>query len=171
MSLIRPELTARLWHWREALAAAAIALLGVWTVGRAEGWLMQAVGALILAGALAALYAAVQRARFRSGGQGPGIVRVTERRIAYLGPRQGGAVSLNAIAEIALAPDPDGHHWELSHPEGPPLFIPVDAVGADALFDAFAALPGLDPARLAGVAERPANGRVIVWSRSVLPKA
>ena len=50
-------------------------------------------------------------------------------------------------------------------PGGTPLAVPIDAEGADALFDAFAALPGLSPARLIEAVERTAGGRETIWSR------
>ena len=173
MILIRPELQARFWHWREALAAAAVAVLGGWLLWRGlrwQDWMLQGLGGLVLAGALAALYAAVQRARFRVPDGAPGIVRVTERRIVYMGPYDGGAVSLQSIVEVALVPGPGGRHWALCRAGEPALMIPLGALGAEALFDAFAALPGLDPARLARSVERPAPEPVIVWARRVLPK-
>lgn len=171
MSLIRPELSATLRHWGEALGAAAVVLLGAWGLWRGQGWMVQGFGALLLGGGCAALYAAVQRARFRNPGDGPGVVRVTERRIAYLGPFHGGAVSLPTVAEIALVPDPGGHCWVIAHAEGAPLVIPTDAAGAEALFDAFTSLPGLDPALLARHAGHPPDHRVVIWSRRVLPEA
>jgi hypothetical protein len=167
MSFVRPELRAALWRWREALAAGAVAALGLWLFLRGlrfGDWLLEGLGAVLGLGALAALWAAVQRARFRSGGEGPGVVRVTERRIAYMGPFDGGAVSVQSLSRLEIAAASDGaRHWLLHHPDGPPLAIPLDAAGAEALFDAFAALPGLDPARLAGAVARGGGGAV--WTR------
>ncbi|PWE32294.1 hypothetical protein DDZ14_11240 [Maritimibacter sp. 55A14] len=152
------------------MAGAAVALSGVWLIWRGTGWMTPALGALLLAGGAAAGYVALQRVRFRVAGDGPGIVRVTEGRLAYLGPHHGGAVSLQSLVEIALEPAPEGRLWVLAHSEGPPLVIPVKALGADALFDAFAALPGLDPARLARAVDCPLPSRLVIWSQTVLPK-
>ena len=51
------------------------------------------------------------------------------------------------------------------------LSIPVAAQGADQLFDAFAALPGMDLARLSGALDRaPTGGPAILWRRASGPR-
>jgi len=174
MSFVRPEVVAQILRWREALAAGGVTILGLWALGRGLGrgdWLMQGIGGVLVLGGAVVAWAAIQRARFRGGGQGPGLVRVTERQITYMGPIHGGAVALSRIEELALVPAGDGDlHWMLYHEDGPPLAIPLSADGAEALFDAFAALPGLDTARLVAAAQGHAPEKRLVWSRRDHPR-
>jgi hypothetical protein len=140
--VIRPELREAVARWREALAGAALAALGLWAALAALGilawlgWLAVAAGAALLA-------AGIQRGRFRGAGGGPGVVEVVEGRIAYFGPVSGGVVALSELSELRLDPTAEPPAWVLVQPGRPPLEIPVSAAGADALFDAFAALPGI----------------------------
>ncbi len=147
MALIRPELTHRLHRWREVLAAAAVALAGLW-VANLGGWLLGPLG-LALA-ALAAGWALLAARRLRFGGApgAPGLVELDEGRLRYLHPVAGGEISLNDLAELRLLRLRDRPVWGLRDLSGQRLLVPLDAAGAGALFDAFAALPGLSSADL-----------------------
>lgn len=164
----RPELVAALARYREALALGAAALLALWWLWSwwdRGAWLPGALGALILPVALFLLRQAVLRARFRTGGLGPGVLRVTEQQITYLGPVEGGVLAIPEITRVELRPGPDGPLWRLHHAGGPPLEVPAGAEGADALFDALAALPGMEAGRMVLALERAAAHPVILWSR------
>ncbi len=129
------------------IAACAVIALGLW-IAASPGPVVQGFGYVLVVGAVLALIPAVRRARFVSDGQGPGVVQVVEGRILYMGPLTGGAVSVGDLASLALRRDPDGNAaWILTEP-GQMLVVPVDATGADALFDAFTTLPGLGAQRL-----------------------
>jgi hypothetical protein len=66
--------------------------------------------------------------------------------------------------------------WRLKQGDGQVLLVPVDAAGAEALFDVFAALPGLDMrALLAALSPEGAGGGTalvageamqVIWRRS-----
>ena len=162
MSLLRPEVAAALYRWREALVGALFLAVGL-------RWALTSFGALFLIGcgfaaAGAALIAAgIQRGRFRAGGGGAGVVDVDERRITYFGPFGGGAVAVEDLNELGV----DGaHNWHLTDASGQILMIPMTAEGADALFDAFTALPDLHGSDLVAAARRPAKGYTVVWSRA-----
>lgn len=157
MSFVRPELRATLWRWREAIFSAALGAGALWlmTLG---GLLLLVIGALGLAVAAGLGVQAVRRVLFSPAGEGPGIVQVDEARIRYFGPFYGGAVSLDQLVRIENSKTADGRgFWHLHHSEGEPLVIPADAAGAEQLFDAFCALPGMDMGRLMR-AGRPAAG-------------
>ena len=147
MSFIRPELTTAALRWREVLAGAALALLGLWTATRG-GYFLTPLGLALLALGAGWALTAWRRLRFQQEGEAPGIVRVTEAQIAYFGPRIGGFVGLPDLAEIRLLTLRGRRIWKLKQGDGQMLHIPVEADGADALFDAFAALPGIDTAAL-----------------------
>ena len=100
----------------------------------------------------------------------PGVVEVDEAQVAYLGPATGGFVSLPELAEIRLIAVQGQRHWRLKQTDGQALIIPVDAAGAGALYDAFAALPGIDMGRFLAAMEAaalPAELSPPLWRRSV----
>lgn len=162
--LIRPEIRAILKRWSEVLAAGAVVLLGTWWGVTAFGILRWVGLALALCGAALA-FAAWQRLRFSQGGGGPGIVTVDERRIVYYGPEDGGVADLDLLLKLELDPAAaPGPAWVLRLATGETLEIPVNAEGADALFDVFAALPGLRNEDVLAVLGRIPDGRVTLWS-------
>ena len=161
MSFLRPEAKEALWRWREPMAGAAVALLGAWwTFGTG---LMPWVGWPLVAAGAALIVAGLQRVRFRRGGQGPGVVTVDERRVAYMGPLDGGTVDLADLDTLTLDPASSPPVWRLATPERT-LAVPVSALGSEALFDAFASLPGLDTGRMLAELEG-GRAEVVVWSR------
>lgn len=147
MSLVRPELLAAVHRWREPIAAAALSALGLWTATRG-GYVLTPLGLAILALGAGWALTAFRRLRFQQDGEAPGIVRVTEAQIAYYGPRVGGFMGLPDLAEIRLLTLRGRRIWKLKQGDGQLLHIPVESEGADALFDAFATLPGIDMAAL-----------------------
>ncbi|MFN3661136.1 hypothetical protein [Yoonia sp.] len=162
----RPEARAFLWRWRDVLAAALLGLFGLW-------WALNAAGVTLWLGYLGIVIAlgwgiaGVQRARFASHGDGPGVVQVRERRLAYFGPLDGGIMDVDDLTQLTL--DPTSHpdpSWVLSGVGGQRIAIPINAAGADDLFDVFAALPGIRTAMVLDVLERTPDAQVIVWSRA-----
>lgn len=164
MSFIRPEAKQTLWRWREVLVAAIVLILGLSWIGGPGGllgWL--GWGLIVLSAALVVI--GVQRGRFRTGAGGPGVVTVDEGQITYFGPLDGGVIATREIERLALDPGSNPAHWVLDQPGQPALHIPVNAEGAEALFDVFASLPGLKTEQM--LAEL--NGRsphpVVIWER------
>lgn len=162
MSVFRPASVAALARWRgvalSVLPAAAAAMLA----GPAA--LRGAPLALIVVAAGLALSAfltreAYSRMRLRRAG-GPGIVEVAEGRVAWFGPEHGGVADLDTLRSLEIA----GGAWVLRGPEGAALRIPLDAERAEALLDAFAALPGFSSTRAAEAAASPAHA--LVWRRA-----
>lgn len=166
----RPEAKAVLWRWREVLAACAIALVGLWWIvgpGRllaVPGW------ALVLAGVALGIIG-LQRARFRSGTDGPGAVQVDEGQIAYFGPLTGGVVALQNLERLSLDARSQPPHWQLDAPGQEPVLIPVNAAGSEGLFDAFATLPGLRTERMLSELRSGQNHAVVIWERTPLRPA
>ena len=158
--MIRSEIRAGLRRWGEALAGLALLALGVrWL---ASTGLLVWIGAAVAALGVAVAYTGVQRARFSRAGRGPGVVRVDEGRVLYMGPRDGGAVDLDGLRAVVLDPrGADGPTWVLDGPET--LRVPAGALGAEALLDAFAALPGFDASRALAALGRPGRTPVAVW--------
>jgi hypothetical protein len=132
MSFLRPEAKAQLLRWRETLAGLGAAALGLWFALTAYGVLF-GLGVVLLIGGGALAVAGVQRARFRLGSEGPGVVQVVEGRVTYFGPWGGGGASLDRLAWLELVPVKGGAGaWVLIEEEGERLEIPVDARGRTA---------------------------------------
>ena len=175
MTPIRPELLAALQRNAELLAALALAAFGTWTATRG-GYLLTPLGLALLALGAGWALTSWRRLRFQQDGEAPGIVRVTEAQIAYFGPRIGGFVGLPELSEIRLLTLRGRRIWKLKQGDGQLLHIPVESDGAEALFDAFASLPGIDMAALVaalGTDAPPSDSRVIalaevdrlIWTR------
>ncbi len=164
--MIRPELKAAMWRWRDVLLGAGLALLGLWFVWGGIGIVKWLGYGLILLGLIWAI-AGAQRARFRQGGDGPGVVQIRERRLAYFGPLDGGVIDVNDMTRLEF--DPAGHpapHWVLSGLGGQRIAIPINAAGAEALFDVFATLPGIKTSEILDVLSRTPDARVEIWNRT-----
>lgn len=163
---IRPEAKATLWKYREALFALGVAAFGIWVIVIGHGVVPWIGAVFVLLGAVL-LVAGVQRARFRQGDNGPGVVQITERRLTYFGPLNGGGIDVGDIMSVGF--DPTGHpapYWVLRDPQNAEIAIPVSAKGAEMLFDTFALLPGMQTDAVLQVLETPPNQRVVIWSRS-----
>jgi hypothetical protein len=175
MTFIRPELMAAFTRWREVIAAAVLAAFGLWTAAKG-GYFLMPLGLIFSALGAGWALTAFRRLRFQQDGEAPGIVRVTEAQIAYYGPRVGGFIGLPDLSELRLLTLRGRRIWKLKQGDGQLLHIPVESDGAEALFDAFATLPGIDMAALVaalGSDATPSDSRVIalaavdrlIWSR------
>ena len=164
MSFMRPEAMQALRRWRAVLLSLAVMALGLWwAIG--PGGLLTWLGWGLIAGGAVWLLASLQRLRFRAGNGGPGVVRVDEGAIAYFGPLTGGVVALSEIEALALDPTGRPAHWVLSQPGQPDLAIPLNAEGAEALFDAFASLPGIRTERMLATMRQAPGDRTLIWRR------
>jgi hypothetical protein len=154
-----------MWRWRELIVAALMLLVGLkWAftsygVTAATGWALVTVGLVIAV-------IGAQRLRFRLGAGGPGVVRVDEGQIAYFGPLTGGAVATSELQRLRLDHTAKPPHWVLEQDGQGPLEIPVNAEGNEALFDVFAALPGLRTERMLSELRRSGSHQVVIWERS-----
>lgn len=165
MTFFRPEATAALWRWREVLIGIALAILALWWLagpGGLLGWIAPAL--LVAAGAL--IMVGLQRGRFRGTGGGLGTVQVDEGQVTYFGPLSGGMIALREMSRLTLDGTQRPAHWRLEQPDHAPVMIPVDADGADALFDAFATLPGLKTERMLAQLRSTPDTPVLIWARA-----
>lgn len=157
---LRPEVRERLERWSEPALGAAVLVLGLWTATRG-GWLLAAGGGVVAALGAGWLVLGLRRMRFRGQGDAPGLVELDESRITYMGPQIGGSISLNELIEIRLLSLRGRRAWRLRQADGQVLLVPLDAAGAEMLFDAFSSLPGLSSAVLVDALEgdTPATGQ------------
>jgi hypothetical protein len=175
LSFVRPEILDALRPWKEVIGALCLAAFGLWVM-LWGGYAFLLLGLAPFAAGVGWAVLALRRLRFAQTGEAPGIVRVSEGQVSYLGPRVGGFVGLPDLTEIHLLTLRGRRIWQLRQALGDTLHIPVEAAGAEALFDAFATLPGIDmTAVLAALgAEDVSQSRVValnavdrvVWTRT-----
>ena len=167
MSFIRPELVRKANRWRETLAGGMAAALGfLWTLTAPVGSALFIIGTVLMIGGILLGIAGIQRARFRIGQDGQGLVQVDEARVTYFGPFEGGSVAVEDMVQLDLdTGTTPSARWVVTASSGEGLEIPVDAKGAEDLFDVFASLPGLETEALLRDLEDGIQKRVTVWSR------
>ncbi|MEM6308980.1 MAG: hypothetical protein AAF754_02935 [Pseudomonadota bacterium] len=161
---IRPEARAALMRWRETIAGTTLAILGIWWI-IGPGNLMTIIGAAAVLAGLALTFVGIQRARFRSAQDGIGTVEVDEGQVTYFGPLTGGALALRDMTELALLRTAVTSHWRLTARDTQ-LYIPIDAAGTDALFDAFATLPGLKMEHLLATRNDASAQDTVIWTKT-----
>ncbi|MCT4558148.1 MAG: hypothetical protein N4A61_08825 [Pelagimonas sp.] len=168
MSLIRPEITAALYRWQETVIGVAVSALGFYWAFFTGGGLLHWIGYFlaIFGGILAFL--GVQRGRFRGASDGPGLVSVNERRVTYFGPQSGGMVDLDNLAELILDARLARPCWILREIGSDPLEIPLGSRGGEALFDAFAGLPGIRTEHMLREMQSEQRHRVVIWQSEEL---
>ena len=167
MRFIRPEVKEAIWRCREAVTGVFVSILGMyWAIG-ATGLLQMVGTSLAVAGALL-FFAGIQRARFRTGNGGAGVVHVMEGQVAYYGPYDGGAMSVAELTKVELDPTAKpSSQWVLHDPHSPPLRIPTDAEGAESLFDVFASLDGIQTERMLSELTGQPDRQVVIWQARV----
>lgn len=144
---IRPEIIAALTRYREALGAGVVVLVGLWLMALG-GYVLVPLGVIVADIGAVLTITAFRRAHFAQTVAAPGVVELDERQVSYLAPELGGFISLDELAEIRLLAMRGRRMWRLKQTGGQALLIPVDAEGAEKLFDVFAALPRMDTAAL-----------------------
>jgi len=170
MNFIRPDAARAIRRWRESLVGIAVVILGlIWVFGRPG--LLQFLGYPVVIIGVIFILVGIQRARFRTQDNGAGAVQVDEGQITYFGPLTGGATALADMERLTLDRNLKPAHWRLDSPGTPALLIPVNAAGSDALFDAFATLPGLRTERMLSEMNTSEHQAVVIWERSPLRPA
>lgn len=158
---LRPEARAGLWRWREVMVAAVVLTIGLrW--GLVSFGALQILGWAMAVAGMAMGVVALRRLRFSQGGGGPGVVQIKERRLAYFGPLSGGVMDVGDLIRLELDGSGRPAHWRLTG-QGERLDIPVNAEGADALFDVFASLPGLRTDRMLDALAKKPDVLVLIW--------
>ena len=165
MSFIRPSSRAVLQHWAETLCGLGILGIGVWWIIGGAG-LLSWVGWAVAALGLLLTYTGIQHARFRGNRGGPGVVVVDEGRVTYMGPLTGGSIALPELRALLLDPGQHPGHWILQQPGQPDLHIPLNAEGSDALFDAFASLPGIRTEFMLAQMKQRGDTAIAIWVKN-----
>ena len=174
MSWVRPELTAAIWRGREAIAALGLVAFGLWSAWLG-GSLLFPLGLAITGVGAAWGLQSLRRLRFAQAVAAPGVVEVDEGQVGYLGPDIGGFIGLQDLVELRFLTIGGRRMWRLKQADGQALLVPVDAAGAERLFDAFASLPGMDTQALVAVLEPKAGSGTslqnvsdsfVIWRRT-----
>lgn len=168
MSLVRPEVRDWLTRNAEPLAFGGVGLLGLWLGWKglaSGGWLAALLGVAVMAVSLLGVLAALRRARFRAAELAAGVVDITEARIGYYAPEGGQFVDLGSLSKLQIVRHRNGERsWVLSHDDGPPVYVPLGARGAERLVDLFSALPGMRMEAAAAALD--GDGSFTIWKRS-----
>jgi hypothetical protein len=162
--MIRPEILMQLRRWQEVILAACLGAAGLWLIFLG-GYILVPSGAATVVLALSMALLAVRRLRFARHSGAMGVVEVDEAQIAYFGPSDGGFISLQDMVELRLLRVSGQQMWRLKQSDGQTLLIPIDATGAERLFDAFAALPDMNTAVLVQELSHNASDMKIIWRR------
>jgi len=165
MAFLRPEAVAQILRWREAIGAGFAIAIGVWMLSD-PGPVVRGVGVVVILVGAGLLVNALRRVRFATADQAPGIVMLDEGQVSYMGPVSGGALALRDLAVLRLRTEKKRKIWFLMDDAGNALAIPHGAQGEAALFDAFAALPGMDMTTLLAKLNAAGDGSVVVWQRT-----
>lgn len=163
---LRPGARDALWRLRDVIGAAAVCVIGAWWLAtfyspvRWVGWAIVALGIVWALGAM-------QRLRFAQDGQGPGVVKIVERRLAYFGPLSGGVMEMDDLSLLELEPEAlPKAHWILTSNTGNRLEIPINADGSEALFDLFGSLPGIETEKMLNTLATLPEQRVVIWQNT-----
>ncbi len=164
MNFIRPEVRLALLKWRDAIVGTFVLLLGLyWASGFGVlRWI--GVALAIIGGAL--IYTGLQRARFLAGKDGPGVVTLDEGQISYFGPISGGVVAMSDLSLLMLDPTQKPAMWVLQQAGQSDVHIPVNAEGAELLFDAFASLPDIRTSHMLNTLKSEPDHPVVIWAKS-----
>ena len=175
MNFIRPEVREGLWRWSEVIAYGMLILWGLWLIGfgLVRGSMLQAfIGAAITVLFAVLTFWAILRVKMYKPLKRSGVVVVKEREVGYLSPDGGALISLDDLTKLEIIASRVGSaeevaFWVLSH-AGAPLSIPADAKGSELLFDAFAALKGVDFEEAARAMTSKENARFLIWEKQRL---
>ena len=162
---VRPELKSAFWRWRELIASLFVLGLGLFISIETFGFLRW-IGWVLVGSGFLLVIAGIQRGRFRQGTGGIGVVTVDEGRLGYFGPLTGGTVALDDMTGLSLDRRSTPPHWVLTARGNGPVFIPIDAEGADELFDLFSALPGIDTGVVLDALSRTGDDHITIWHRT-----
>jgi hypothetical protein len=170
MPFFRPEAVVQILRWREALGACGAIAIGLWMFSD-PGPVVRGVGVVVALVGAGLLVNALRRMRFVARDQAPGIVLLDEGQISYLGPITGGTMALRDLSVLRLRTEKIRKSWVLVDADGTVLTIPHGAKGEAVLFDAFAALPGMDMTALLAALNGESDRSVVVWQRTSGPSA
>ena len=170
MSFVRPEIQQVFDRWRSAIIGAILVLIGLFFAATGTGIMPYVGGAVVLVGA-ALLWDGVRRARFPKSGGGLGVVELDERQISYFGPLGGGALSIEELTLIKIVTTDNGPFvtdviWQFTDSGGQRLLIPSNAEGADRIFDALAALKGVNYDAVTRANGATDTGAFTIWQKS-----
>lgn len=162
---MRPEVRDILWRWREVIVGlCVVALLLLWASASfgVVRWIALGFSAVAIFFAVAA----IQRARFGRGAGGYGAVEVDEGVVSYLTPTGGGQIEIAAMTSVMLLPAERGPaHWQLEAVGQTPLLVPLDAHGADKLFDVFVTLEGIKTEEMLRQLKASPKSPVQIWRK------
>lgn len=160
---MRPEIKEMLWRWREVGMALIVVCLFLWFATSSFG-VMRWIGFGLVALSVILIIAAIQRARFSGKTDGRGVVDIDEGVVSYMLPFGGGQIEVENLTCVLLLPaDAGPAHWQLEATGQSALQIPLDAFGAEKLFDVFVSLKGIETERMLRQIKQTPDQPVVIW--------
>jgi hypothetical protein len=150
VSFVRPELQEKIVQWQEPLIHVGFILVELWVFWSAVTRLnvtLQVLCVALLLMSSGLLIVSIRKLRLRGAGTVQGHVEVDERRITYFTGGDGWSVSINDLRLVELHSPTEAEAdmvWVFKDILGTTLTIPSSSTNVDALFDALAALQGVD---------------------------
>ncbi|MEO1538309.1 MAG: hypothetical protein AAFR73_11310 [Pseudomonadota bacterium] len=168
--MIRAELHAFLDHWKEALSFGAACVGAMSVVIFVPQPSLQILSALGACGFGTLSFLAWRRTALQQSVDGPGVVEMSEREITFFGPAEGWTISLDDLAEVAIASDEaEGnavqYHWIFRTRDGGYQTVPTSALGADQLVTGVSFLDGLDISKASHVIRSGQQGVFVIWQK------
>lgn len=173
MNLIRPELRATYFKWREliwaGLALAVLVILFIRADAFGQTTFMWFYSLLILAACLT-LWPAFRRGRLRLAEGQFGQVELDERKITYFLAGEGWSLSIDDLVRVEIArtrqgPFGDDVFWRLVDRAGSSIVVPTSANGADQLVDAISALNGVSYDRIIAAMTTADEQSFVIWEK------
>ncbi|MEM6308298.1 MAG: hypothetical protein AAF701_09965, partial [Pseudomonadota bacterium] len=144
--------------------AACAAMAGVYVLLTTRGAGYAAGGVFLMIAGLMA-HDAYRRLRFPTGQGGRGMVEIDERRITYFTAQGGGSISLDDVTRIEAHRNRRCQVTWVFYASDDMLSVPANAMGSDALFDAFVALPGINHAQAQAAASGEGPDVFLIWQK------
>lgn len=175
MPFIRPELRERYpflsYNWPEVVSAVGLFWLGgsvAWKGFKYGSWVNMMVGALLCTFSVLFFLVTYRAAQVRKKPESPGIVEVTERRISFLAPTQGGIVELDDLTKLEIMTTDQGPYtqdvfWVFWLQDQSTVMIPNNAQGSEKIFDAIDGLPGVSFHKVIAAMGSTENARFTIW--------
>ncbi|MHA3913242.1 hypothetical protein [Halovulum sp. GXIMD14793] len=150
------------------LIVAGLGLGLAWSAMRQGGWLTAAIGLVIAAVALAFLFVILMVARTRSDSSAPGIVEISERRIAYLAPKDGAVIDLDEVTRIDIRTTDSGPFapdvfWVFTVDGQGLVTIPTNARDAGDIIGVIDGLPGASMQNVIAAMTCTENATFPIW--------
>lgn len=171
MSFIRPELEEKIIRWQEPLIHSGFVVVELLVLRSAVAKLnipLQILCVFLIVISVGLMIVSIRKTRLRGVGTIQGHVEVDERQITYFTAGDGWSVSINDLMRVHLisaeVPEAD-MTWVFKDVFGTKLTIPSSAKNVDGVFDALAALKGVDYDAITNASTSSGSVIFTIWTK------